>query len=278
MVGLVTPTSRDLGRGSPEVRRKSCPPIGSRPVAGRCVVAGRGRTCRWEGRDGAAGIGRARWMPDQESLESWLKDLVEQADSKPADTPLHPAVEGFRDAHRTRPDRPMMYVTQMIEQVPHAKKYRRAAPRERRPDAPPDRRGHRPGPEYNETGLVGVPLNAVLDWCMGTPAGFAAFRHEPINAMFRKILRAWCDFLCGPDVALRAQRLAEGLEVRVGPEVDEDRAVPAQAPREALGLRVVERLLHPAVQAGPAADRRPRRRQGDHQRLRVDARTRSART
>ena len=46
---------------------------------------------------------------------------------------------------------------------------------------------------------MGVPLNAVLDWCMGTPAGFAAFRHEAINAMFRKILRAWCEFLCGPE-------------------------------------------------------------------------------
>ena len=45
---------------------------------------------------------------------------------------------------------------------------------------------------------MGTPLNAVLDWCMGTTAGFAAFRHEPINAMFRKILRAWCDFLSSP--------------------------------------------------------------------------------
>ena len=34
---------------------------------------------------------------------------------------------------------------------------------------------------------------------MGTPAGFAAFRHDAINAMFRKILRAWCDFLSSPE-------------------------------------------------------------------------------
>ena len=43
------------------------------------------------------------------------------------------------------------------------------------------------------------PLNAVLDWCMGTPAGFAAFRHPPINAMLRKILNVWCEFLSSPD-------------------------------------------------------------------------------
>ena len=53
-------------------------------------------------------------------------------------------------------------------------------------------------PEYNETGMVGVPLHAVLDWCMATPAGFAAFRNDAINAAFRRILRAWCEFLCSP--------------------------------------------------------------------------------
>jgi phosphatidylserine decarboxylase len=34
---------------------------------------------------------------------------------------------------------------------------------------------------------------------MGTPAGFAAFRHDAINAMFKKILQVWCEFLSGPD-------------------------------------------------------------------------------
>ncbi len=45
---------------------------------------------------------------------------------------------------------------------------------------------------------MSVPLNAVLDWCMGTPAGLAAFRYPPINAVFRDILRAWCDYLSSP--------------------------------------------------------------------------------
>ncbi len=126
-------------------------------------------------------------------------------------------------------------------------------------------------PEYNETGLVGVPLNAVLDWCMGTPAGFAAFRHDADQRGVPEDPQGVVRLPVQPQVALRHQRLAAGLEVRLGPEVDGDRAVPVQAPREALGLRVVERLLHPAVQAGPAADRRARRRQGDRQRLRVDA-------
>jgi phosphatidylserine decarboxylase len=45
---------------------------------------------------------------------------------------------------------------------------------------------------------VGAPLNAVLDFMMDTPAGFAAFRDPIINAMLKKILSAWCAFLCSP--------------------------------------------------------------------------------
>ena len=54
-------------------------------------------------------------------------------------------------------------------------------------------------PDYNTTALVGAPLNAIIDWAMGTPAGFAAFRNHAINAMFKKILHVWCEFLSGPD-------------------------------------------------------------------------------
>ena len=36
-------------------------------------------------------------------------------------------------------------------------------------------------PEFNETGLVGFPINAILDWSMGTTAGYAAFLNEKVN-------------------------------------------------------------------------------------------------
>jgi len=38
--------------------------------------------------------------------------------------------------------------------------------------------------------MVATPLAAILDWTMGTPAGFAAFRDRRINAMLKKILAA----------------------------------------------------------------------------------------
>jgi phosphatidylserine decarboxylase len=50
-------------------------------------------------------------------------------------------------------------------------------------------------PEYNDTDLVGFPINTILNWTMGVPAGAAAFRNEKVNAMFKKILAVWTDFL-----------------------------------------------------------------------------------
>jgi phosphatidylserine decarboxylase len=49
-------------------------------------------------------------------------------------------------------------------------------------------------PEFGAA-MVATPLAAILDWTMGTPAGFAAFRDPRINAMLQKILTAWCEFL-----------------------------------------------------------------------------------
>lgn len=53
-------------------------------------------------------------------------------------------------------------------------------------------------PEYNDTELVGFPINTILNWTMGVPAGAEAFRNEKVNAMFRKILAVWTKFLDSP--------------------------------------------------------------------------------
>lgn len=50
-------------------------------------------------------------------------------------------------------------------------------------------------PEYNDTELVGFPVNTILDWTMGMPAGFALFRLDKLNEMLREYLGVWCDFL-----------------------------------------------------------------------------------
>ncbi|MDH3969220.1 MAG: phosphatidylserine decarboxylase family protein, partial [Rhodospirillales bacterium] len=54
-------------------------------------------------------------------------------------------------------------------------------------------------PPYNDTALVGFPINAILDWSMGTPAGSAFFRLEPVNAALKGILQYWCEYLKSPE-------------------------------------------------------------------------------
>ena len=53
-------------------------------------------------------------------------------------------------------------------------------------------------PVCDETDMVGFPINAILNWTMGVPAGFAAFRNEKVNAIFRKILDEYAAYLDSP--------------------------------------------------------------------------------
>ena len=138
-----------------------------------------------------------RWLPHQDALEDWLEGLVKDVRVERGGAKLHPAVEDFRELINGDPIVRLL-ITRMIEQVPDIKPYNRRHLHDvdqllRLIDEVIGR-----APEYNETGFVGVPLNAVLDWCMATPAGFAAFRHDAINGAFRNIFKAWCDFLCSP--------------------------------------------------------------------------------
>jgi phosphatidylserine decarboxylase len=47
----------------------------------------------------------------------------------------------------------------------------------------------------HSVGLVGVPINAILDWPMGTRAGFAVFQDPEVNAMIKKVLDTWGEYL-----------------------------------------------------------------------------------
>ena len=53
-------------------------------------------------------------------------------------------------------------------------------------------------PVYDETELVGFPINALLNWTMGVPAGFSAFRNDKVNSVFKKILDEYGSFLDSP--------------------------------------------------------------------------------
>lgn len=51
----------------------------------------------------------------------------------------------------------------------------------------------------NTTGLVGTLINAILDYPMGTKAGYVLFNDPKVNARFRNILNYWGRYLQSED-------------------------------------------------------------------------------
>ena len=147
---------------------------------------------------------RAGWLPDdQDDLESWLAGHRERVEARGEHVVLHPVLVEFQELIDTDPV-VRMYMNQMISQVPTTKHYRK-----RHLESVPQmlrliNEVLTMAPEFGEN-MVVTPLGAILDWTMGTPAGFAAFRDPRVNAMLKKILTAWCEFLDSPDSRVRAQ-------------------------------------------------------------------------
>ena len=52
--------------------------------------------------------------------------------------------------------------------------------------------------ELQPAGLIGFPINALLDWPMATTAGYAVFANTLVNQQFKKILNYWARFLESP--------------------------------------------------------------------------------
>ena len=51
---------------------------------------------------------------------------------------------------------------------------------------------------FDETALVGCPVNALLDPLMNMPSGYALFRSAELNAALKVVLSEWCLFLSSP--------------------------------------------------------------------------------
>ena len=150
---------------------------------------------------GAVPFGVGEWLPsDEQALGRWLADLAEKADAQ-GEVPLLPVVEEFRQLIERDPVVSMLFAS-MLRQVP----FRQT------PDYEPQVRtvdkllrllNHilTQAPEYNDTALVGCPIVAILNWAMGTHAGFAAFVNDRVNAQLKKLLNEWGTFLRSADSA-----------------------------------------------------------------------------
>ncbi len=150
------------------------------------------------GSDGVDDKRLAGWLPkSQDDLESWLEGHRERTDRRGETAALHPVLAEFRELIDTDPV-VRLYINEMIAQVPKRKPYRKRHLQDVGQLLSMINEVLTVAPEFGENAVT-LPLNAILDWTMGTPAGFAAFRDRRINAMLKKILTAWCEFLSGPD-------------------------------------------------------------------------------
>ncbi|MEA2161237.1 MAG: phosphatidylserine decarboxylase [Solirubrobacteraceae bacterium] len=141
---------------------------------------------------------RAGWLPeDQDDLESWLHGHRQRVEAKGEDVVLHPVLTEFQELIDRDPV-VRMYMNQMIAQVPSTKPYSKRHLESVDQMLRLINEVLTMAPEFGPA-MAATPLGAILDWTMGTPAGFAAFRDPRVNAMLKKILTAWCDFLSGSD-------------------------------------------------------------------------------
>ncbi|HUH67629.1 MAG TPA: phosphatidylserine decarboxylase family protein [Mycobacterium sp.] len=137
---------------------------------------------------------RAGWLPDgQAELESWLSGHRQRVQAKGEQVILHPAIKEFQELIDSDPV-VRMYVHRMVAEVPTTKRYRKNHLNSVEQMLRLINEVLTMAPEFGENPVI-TPLCAILDWTMGTPAGFAAFRDPRINAMLKKILAAWCEFL-----------------------------------------------------------------------------------
>jgi phosphatidylserine decarboxylase len=141
---------------------------------------------------------RAGWLPEQEDLEAWLAAHRERVEARGEQVVLHPVIEEFRELIDRDPV-VRMYVHRMVSEEPSGKPYS-----ERQIESLDQllrmiNEVLTMAPEFSKEAMVVTPLGAILDWAMGTQAGFAAFRDPRVNAMLKQILTAWCEFLSGAD-------------------------------------------------------------------------------
>lgn len=147
-------------------------------------------------------FGVGPWLPeDQRFLADWLAALITEVAENPK--PLHPVVDDLRRSIEDDPELFMLFHL-MFEQIPKKPRFRTD------PTGQPQVRDYRTmlglfdailtrAPAFNRSGLVGFPINAILDWPMGTEGGFAAFLNATVNERLRAILNEWARFLGSAD-------------------------------------------------------------------------------
>lgn len=143
------------------------------------------------------------WLPQDHSvLRRWLDKKVQHLDGQRSRPEFVPVIKEFQDLIESDESLLVLF-QQMFTQVPNKPPY------DKDPTQKPQVRDYMTmlglfnmilteAPEFTQYDLVGFPINAILDWPMGTPSGFTAFYLPSVNAQFRKMLNEWALFLGSP--------------------------------------------------------------------------------
>ena len=135
--------------------------------------------------------------PDQDALESWLEGHAQRVGDHGQQATLRPVIVELRDLIDSDPVL-RMYFERMIAEVPKTRSYTKRHLTSVDQLLRLINEVLTMAPEFGDQAVT-LPLGAILDWTMGTPAGFAAYRDPRVNVVLRKILNTWCEFLNSPE-------------------------------------------------------------------------------
>jgi phosphatidylserine decarboxylase len=146
------------------------------------------------------------WLPhDRRHIDSWVRDLKKRVAEHPQ--PLVPPIQEFKDMVDQDPVLNFTVETMFKEA---------ALLKQQTPLGTPEVKDFAEflvllngimtqAPEYTECpdssgaeepcGLIGFPINALLDWPMATGFGYDVFANALVNQQFKKILDFWSKFL-----------------------------------------------------------------------------------
>lgn len=142
-----------------------------------------------------------KWLPsDQEFENKWVKKVYEEAKSE-ENKKLLPPVQALKELIES--NRYIWNLFQMMfDEIPQKDVDTPAG-------TPQVRDYHelllvlnrliQRAPKFNTTGLVDTPINAVLDYPMGTRAGYVLFNDPRVNAKIKNILDYWGRYLQSED-------------------------------------------------------------------------------
>ncbi|KAI9685574.1 MAG: hypothetical protein M1822_004432 [Bathelium mastoideum] len=150
------------------------------------------------------------WLPsDHAQVRGWVEQLLSRSQSL-KDKPLHPVLQDFK-ALIDNNGLIRSLATEMFKEVPVTPPYNQDPTK-----FEPQIRSYDQmfecinvilgeGPQWYKSddsdamGLIGFPINAILDWPMGTASGYGFFTQPLVNVHWKAVLNQWAEFLSGPE-------------------------------------------------------------------------------